>query len=160
ISGSAALTKLGSGSLTLSSANTYDGGTNINVGTVSIGNVAALGTGLATVGKNASTNVSNSFSTIAYNLDLGGTSSGSGALVNSGTNTFICNVAFSANTSVGGSPTRRSSDLISGSAALTKLGSGSLTLSSANTYDGGTNINVGTVSIGNAAALGTGLATV
>ena len=50
ISGTGALIKNGSGPLTLSSANTYSGGTTINAGKVSLGNATALGTAAVTVG--------------------------------------------------------------------------------------------------------------
>ena len=43
----------------------------------------------------------------------------------------------------------------SGTVALTKAGSGTLTLSGANSYTGGTTINGGTLSLGNANAIGT-----
>src|SRR4029077_18849597 len=46
--------------------------------------------------------------------------------------------------------------VISGSGfSLTKAGSGTLTLSGANTYTGGTTLNAGTLNINNASALGT-----
>ncbi|MDX8455575.1 autotransporter domain-containing protein [Mesorhizobium sp. VK9D] len=47
--GSIALTKTGSGALTLSGANTYTGGTTINAGTLNIGDMGALGTGEVTL---------------------------------------------------------------------------------------------------------------
>ncbi|WP_035604164.1 autotransporter-associated beta strand repeat-containing protein [Haloferula sp. BvORR071] len=46
---------------------------------------------------------------------------------------------------------------IAGSAALTKSGIGTLTINTANTYTRGTTINGGTVAIGSATALGSGL---
>lgn len=48
------------------------------------------------------------------------------------------------------------SGVIMGTAVLAKSGSGTLTLSGAHTFSGGTTINAGIVSIGNAASLGTG----
>lgn len=48
---------------------------------------------------------------------------------------------------------------ISGSASLVKKGTGTLTLTSANTYTGGTTIRSGTLAITNASALGTGTVT-
>jgi autotransporter-associated beta strand protein len=48
---------------------------------------------------------------------------------------------------------------IDGAAALAKSGSGTLTISSAHTFTGGTTLNAGTLTLGNAAALGTGAIT-
>ena len=48
---------------------------------------------------------------------------------------------------------------ISGAATLAKSGSGTLTISSAHSYTGGTTLNAGTLVLGNAAALGTGTLT-
>jgi autotransporter-associated beta strand protein len=48
---------------------------------------------------------------------------------------------------------------LSGTATVEKLGTGSLTLSSANSYSGGTLLKAGTISLGNANALGTGAVT-
>jgi len=48
---------------------------------------------------------------------------------------------------------------ITGAASLAKSGSGTLTVSSAHTFEGGTTIHQGTVAISNAASLGTGTVT-
>ncbi len=48
---------------------------------------------------------------------------------------------------------------ITGATALTKNGSGTLTIENANTYSGGTTINAGTLVVANAQALGTGTVT-
>src|SRR6201999_2189406 len=58
--------KAGSGTLTLSGANTYSGGTSVNAGTLSIGNDSALGSGAltfngGTLGITASTNTTRAF---------------------------------------------------------------------------------------------------
>jgi autotransporter-associated beta strand protein len=51
------------------------------------------------------------------------------------------------------------SGAITGSAQLIKSGAGSLTLNTANTFSGGAQLNAGTVTLGNATALGTGAVT-
>ncbi|MEI6486236.1 MAG: autotransporter domain-containing protein [Sphingomonadales bacterium] len=48
-SGPGALTKMGTGTLTLTGANSYAGGTALNAGTIAVGNNAALGTGALTM---------------------------------------------------------------------------------------------------------------
>jgi autotransporter-associated beta strand protein len=48
ITGSGSVTKSAAGTLTLSGGNTYSGGTNVAAGSISIGNIAALGTGTLT----------------------------------------------------------------------------------------------------------------
>jgi fibronectin-binding autotransporter adhesin len=131
IDGSGALSKTGAGTLTLTGANTYSGGTNINAGPLNVGSSGAIGSsgtisfGGGTLQFSASntTDYSTRFSTAsnqAYSID-----------------TNSQNVTFaSALTSSGGT--------------LTKLGSGTLTLSGVNTYTGGTTINAGTLQLGNA----------
>ena len=69
---------------------------------------------------------------------------GTGAVTNGG---FLLTVGGTGNTTV--------SSVIQGSGGLTKTGAGILTLSGANTFTGQTNVNVGTLKLGNASALGT-----
>ena len=52
------------------------------------------------------------------------------------------------------------SSVVSGNQALTTAGSGTIVLSGANLYNGGTQVSSGTLRLGNAAALGTGSLTV
>jgi autotransporter-associated beta strand protein len=132
---SGALTKAGSGTWTLSGANTYTGGTNINGGILALGSSGAIGSsgtisfGGGTLQYSASntTDYSNRFSTAAnqaYSID-----------------TNSQNVTFAtALTSSGGS--------------LTKLGSGTLTLSAANTYTAGTTVSAGTLQLSGSGTLG------
>jgi autotransporter-associated beta strand protein len=111
ISGSGALKKSGSGTLTLNGANTYSGGTVINGGTLQLGNGGIGGSIVGDV-QNAGTLKVNQSS----DLVLGG--------------------------------------VISGNGALAKAGSGTLTLTGANTYSGGTTITSGTVQIGDGGTSG------
>jgi fibronectin-binding autotransporter adhesin len=140
ISGGFAITTIGAGTLTLSGSNTYSGGTNINAGTVSIGNANALGTGTISFGGGTlqygtvNTDLSARFGTVgqSYNFDLG-------------TNNVTFGTAF------GGTGTNGNT--------LTKSGAGVLTLSSANTYTGDTTVNAGAIYINNNAGAGTGTIT-
>jgi autotransporter-associated beta strand protein len=135
ISGAGALTKNGTGILTLSAANTYTGGTNINAGTLQVNSSTALGpSGTISMGggvlqytSNNTTDYSSRFSTAAgqaYNVDTNGQ-----------------NVTWA-------------TGLTSSGATLTKLGTGTLTLSGANTYNGGSNINAGILLANSSSALG------
>ena len=150
--GSAGFTKDGSGTLTLTNANTYTGTTTINAGVVNIQNNTALGTSsLVTVANNASLQLQNNI-TAAQPLNL----SGSNALKNiSGDNTWNGNIALVAaypvyiTTTTG---TLTISGIIANAttdASLTKVGDGTLLLNAANTYTGATNINAGTITLGN-----------
>lgn len=128
------LTKAGSGTLTLSGANSYTGGTTLAGGTLGLGSAGAIGGAGAIVfnggtlqfGAANATDYSSRFSTAAnqaYKLDTNGR-----------------NVTLAtALTSSGG--------------ALTKYGAGTLTLGGANTYGGATSIMGGTLALGRANAL-------
>jgi autotransporter-associated beta strand protein len=134
LDGVGALTKTGTGVVTLSGANTYSGGSNINAGTLSMGSANALGSsgtiafggGTLQYSASGTTDYSSRFSTAAsqaYSLDTNGQSV----------------VLATPLTSSGGS--------------LTKLGSGTLTLSTSNSFNGDTRIAAGTLSLGNVNAL-------
>ncbi len=132
VSGTGSLTKTGSGSLTLTGGNTYSGGTSINGGLLSVGADNNLGTG--NLEFNSSTlQLSSSFNT-AKNVSLGA----GGVTVDTNGNILY----------VGGT--------VSGTGRLTKTGSGALTLTGTNSYSGGTNLNAGTLDVGNDNNLGTG----
>lgn len=117
IRGNGSLEQAGTGTLILTGANTYTGGTTISLGTLQIGN--------------------------------GGTT---GSIVGDVTNdTYYGSLTFN-----------RSDDLsyggvISGSGRVVKLGNGTLTLSGANTYTGGTAVKAGTLKVIAGAALGLGV---
>lgn len=143
IQGSGGLTKAGSGVLTLSGSNNYAGNTTINGGTLRVGTLGNLGAtpGVATPG----------------NLTLG-----------AGTLELTAGIAFPANRGVAltspsasivlpASTASTISGIIAGNGKLNLSGTGSLTLAGANTYSGGTVIEVGgLVTMGSGTALGTG----
>jgi len=102
ISGTGSVTQAGSGTLTLSAANTYSGGTLVNVGTVVIGANNPLGTAPVTLagGALSGSNVANYaltnavvaqsgttslLSTMGKNLDVNGSLSGSGDIIRTAT---------------------------------------------------------------------------
>jgi autotransporter-associated beta strand protein len=155
ISGIGALTKNGTGTLTLSGNNNYSGGTTLNTGTLNINNATALGTATFTIAGGTIDNTSgaaitlSSNNTQSWNSDFTFTGTndlnlGTGAVAMN--NSRVINVA-AGNLTVGG--------VISGSnRGITKNGNGTLILSGANTYTGTTTVNSGTLEAANAGALG------
>jgi autotransporter-associated beta strand protein len=126
------LTKVGTGTLTLTGNNSYQGGTNLNAGTIAVGSDAALGTGALTMADGTTLQA-------AANVSL------SNAIGLNGTNTIDTNGNALA-----------LSGIISGTGVtLDKIGTGTLTLSGTNAYSGTTTLNAGTIAVANNAALGT-----
>jgi fibronectin-binding autotransporter adhesin len=127
------LTKDGNGTLTLSTANTFSGGTTVNAGVVSISSDGNLG---AVPG-----------SATAASITLNG-----GTLQSTAGLTLSANRGITLGASHGtidaSSGTLTYGGIIAGSGGLTKSGSGTLTLSGANTYTGGTTVSAGTLTLG------------
>jgi outer membrane autotransporter protein len=134
ISGSAALIKGGAGTLILSGANTYRGGTRIVAGTLGISHDANLGDagGKLTI-EGAGTLQAKGDLSIARLVTLG---PGGGAIDSNGHALTV-------------------SSVMDGAGTLTKLGTGTLTLSGLNTYTGGTTLGGGTL-VGSATSFGNG----
>ena len=121
------LTKAGLGTLVLSGANTYTGGTTSNAGTVSV---------------SADNNLGDASGGLTFN---GGTLQT--------TSTFVSNRAVTLNAAGGTFNIDTSTGLglngvISGPGGLTKTGGGILLLGGINTYTGGTTINGGSLQLG------------
>ncbi|MCP3386629.1 MULTISPECIES: autotransporter domain-containing protein [unclassified Bradyrhizobium] len=137
--GSVAITKSNGGTLTLSSANTYSGGTTINEGsTLVVGNAQALGTGTLTLNGGA-TGVTVTFNgsyTIANNI--------------AATGDPIYNVITGSTVNLTG--------VLSGSGdvVVNEAGgyAGTLILSGVNTYTGPTTVDAGTLQAGSTSAFG------
>ena len=187
-SGTVAFTKSGTGTLTLSGANTYSGLTTVSGGILLIQNSAALGTtaGGTTVSSGATLELQSNIAVAAEPLTLNGVGVSSfGALRNlSGNNSFagaitlasastiyadagtltlsggIANGGFT--TTFGGAGNIIQSNPVTGAGALVKNDSGTLTLGGANTYSGGSTLNGGTTIITGTGNLGgtTGAATI
>jgi filamentous hemagglutinin family protein len=144
ISGSGSLTQAGTGTLTLSGTNTYSGKTSILAGTLSIGSDAALGAAPGTVTAdqlviNGGTLLANNTFSLSANRGITLGSNGGSISVDSTRNFTVLGV-------------------IAGATDFTKIGAGTLTLSSANTYTGNTRIAAGELSVANVSALGSGSA--
>ncbi|PWU17532.1 MAG: hypothetical protein C5B50_11160, partial [Verrucomicrobia bacterium] len=102
----------------------------------------------------------NGFSESMTSLTLNGNGISSGGALMNNTAGFSTITGTAANgfplgsdASVGGSGTLTMSGVISGAHALTKVGTGTLTLNSANTYSGLTKVNAGTLALGVNSAL-------
>ncbi len=158
------VTKNGTGTLTLSNANTYTGATAINAGTVEIQNATGLGTTAAgtTVASGATLSLAGATFTSAEGLTVGGQGVGGlGALRNAGADhTLSGNITLTAESFVGVAvgTNLTASGIVSGTGfGLTKVDTGTLILSGANTYTGTTAISAGILQLTGAGTLGTGV---
>ncbi|CAN5493615.1 hypothetical protein BH10PLA1_BH10PLA1_00940 [soil metagenome] len=171
VSGASSLTKAGSGTLVLSSTNTYTGNTTISNGTVSASSITVVGGGsnlgnatsavilgdasnkgtLSYTGGNAT--YSRGFTVAAGGGEVDMTTAGqtlsigsAGISNNSGGNFTI---GGAGNTTITGG-------IGSGSGALIKTGTGTLLLAGTNTYTGGTAVIAGTLQVNTGSGTGTG----
>ncbi|WP_010302109.1 autotransporter-associated beta strand repeat-containing protein [Candidatus Odyssella thessalonicensis] len=125
----------GTNKVILKAASTYIGGTDVNAGTINISNNAALGTGTVKLAATTMLQAGANLSNISNAFSLAG-------------NTTIDNQTY--DMTLAGNITS------TGAYSLTKINSGTLTLSGINSYSGGTIVNAGTLAISNYQALGTG----
>jgi fibronectin-binding autotransporter adhesin len=132
ITGSANLTKNGNGSVTLTTANDYTGGTTINGGTLQLGDgVANNGSVAGAIANNAVLVISNaSAQTLNNNI------SGSGQTIAGGANSLV----------VAGN--------LSGAQQFTSANIGGVTLSGTNSHTGGIAVNAGKLAVTKISALG------
>jgi autotransporter-associated beta strand protein len=141
IAGSGPLIFNGPGTLILSAANTYTGGTTINAGTLTMGAAERLvDSGALTVS--------------GGNFNLGGLSETVGAVT-------LSSGSISSGTLTGSSYEVQSgtvSAVLAGNAALTKSTVGTVTLSGDNTYSGGTEVNAGELKVNGSIASGVSVA--
>ncbi|QKC95896.1 autotransporter outer membrane beta-barrel domain-containing protein [Mesorhizobium sp. NZP2298] len=129
LTGASSLTKTDAGTLVLSGANTYTGGTNVSGGVLSV--AADNNLGDAAGGLTLSSGTLRN--TAAFSSARGVTLSAAG-----GTFDTVADLTLSG--------------AISGAGSLAKTGSGTLTLTGANSYGGNTLVDAGTL-IGNAASI-------
>lgn len=124
--GAMPLVKAGAGTLALTVANTYSGGTRINAGTVAISNNAAFGSGNVAIASNCTVSA-------LANLSVA--------------NACVISTGATALLDVGAGLTLTLSGVLSGPGSLSKANVGALTLSNINTYNGGTAINAGALAV-------------
>jgi fibronectin-binding autotransporter adhesin len=137
----AGLIKTGPGQINLNNANTYDGGTTLQAGTIQLGNVNGLGSQVGTLTVNGGLlNIRDQ-----TNVTVGNLTGTGGAIANHGTGarTFIIGNGGGNGGNFQGVIADRTSGTTTGTLALTKTGSGTITLSGINTYTGNTAINQG-----------------
>jgi autotransporter-associated beta strand protein len=135
--GTFGLTKVGGGSLTLSGANLYSGSTIVNDGVLIAANNSAIGTGSLIINSSGA----------GFGYSNGVAIQNSLTLQSSGT--FY----------VGSNATAIQEGIVSesgGSYGVTTTGEGTLVLSGANTYSGGTSLTGGTLVATSSASIGTG----
>ena len=149
------VTKLGAGTLTLSGANTYTGPTTVSAGTLQAGVASVAGISGA-FGLNSAVTLAN---VAGATLDLNNFNTQLGSLTGGGATGGNVTLG-SATLTVGGDNTSPAAfgGVISGTGALTKIGTGTQTLAGTNTYTGGTNVTAGTLAAsnnGNAFSTGT-----
>ena len=126
------LTKLGVGTLVLDGTNTYGGATTVVAGTLALGPNGSISNASAVIVNNGAT------------FDTGGASATVGSLTGAG-NVAIGGGVFTA----GGnnSSTHFSGNIGGAGGSFVKQGTGTTTLSGANTYDGGTTVSAGKLAI-------------
>ena len=179
IAGSTTVTKLGAGTLTLATTNTYSGGTTISAGTLQLGNgTSANGSVGGNITDNSALVFANPGAQTNTSVISGGgtlTKSAAGTLTVTATNTYIGGTTISAGTLqlgdgstqngvVAGNITNNaalifanpnaqtSAGIISGGGKLTKSAAGKLTLTAINTFTGNTTISAGTLQLGDGTA--------
>lgn len=149
--GAVALTKTGTGVLTLSGNNTYSGATNISAGTIAVGSSTGLSPNSTITIQSIGTLDVNGFNSAIDGL------LGTGTITNNGGSNVTLTAGSAGGTGTFGGVIQDGAKAI----ALTKGGSGTLTLTGVNTYSGATAISNGTISVANIGAggnLGTGSA--
>lgn len=141
LGGAANLTKQGAGKLQLDRANTYTGATNVQAGTLVLGDEKAL--------QNSTLNFTNgavSFGNLTAATIAGLNGAKTLTLTSTGgTKGVMLTVGSTSNT--------RYTGVIAGLGGITKVGSGKLTLAGANTYSGTTLVLKGTLTLENVSAL-------
>jgi fibronectin-binding autotransporter adhesin len=154
ISGTGGLTKSGTGTLTINTANDYTGATTVNGGVLAVATLGDGGTpsSIGAAGVGASNLVLN-----GGTLRLTGSQTNTNRSMTLGASGGILDVATSGSS-------MQVSGTLTGSGRLTKTGPGTLILASTNTYSGGTTIDGGTIylagSNANKNALGSGTVTI
>ena len=144
LTGTVAVAKTGAGTLTLTNANTYSGTLTISAGAVNLSNQSALQN--STVTNSVANGLTFSSAVTGHAFTIGGLAGASNlALADNAANAVA--LTFGGNNAA-----NTYSGVLSGAGSLTKVGTGTETLSGANTYTGTTTINAGTILLGTTTA--------
>ena len=140
----ASLIKQGEGILTLTNVNSYDGGTELQAGTVRLANDYSIGGGTITFSGGTLASASNETRAITNNLLFNGNAtigdgSNSGSFLFLGSSNNLGNATRTITTNVATTFTQG----LTGSGGLIKTGNESLTLRGASTFGGDTSIQAG-----------------
>ena len=160
INGTGVVNQIGTGTTVLNGANNYLGQTNVNAGTLRLGNATALGTAAAgtVVAAGATLDLNGQVIALAEQVTISGTGVGAaGALVNTNATTasLAGGVVLAAASTIGGTGDISLDGGITGAFGLTKIGGNVLFLTSNTNTTTTTLISAGTLQIGGAAAGGT-----
>ncbi|HTR41167.1 MAG TPA: autotransporter-associated beta strand repeat-containing protein [Pseudomonadales bacterium] len=184
ISGTTALVKTNTGTLTILTANTYSGSTTIGQGTLQLGN----GTTAGSLGANIVQDFGSLVFDLPGNSTFANTVSGTGGLTQMGTGilTLTASNTYTGGTTISSGTLQLNTGAwfgsgsvldngallfnssgpitvaagINGSGSLALSGSGSVALTANNSYNGGTMVNSGTLLVNNSLGSGTGNGTV
>ncbi|MFO0439219.1 MAG: filamentous hemagglutinin N-terminal domain-containing protein, partial [Betaproteobacteria bacterium] len=140
LSGAGRLVYNGPGSLTLTGNNSFTGGTTFVGGTLAMGSASAVGTS----------------GTLRF---TGGTLQYSAANATDYSSRFSSAGGQSWRIDTNGQAVSFAANVVGAGSSLTKLGTGTLTLSGTNSYTGATTVSAGTLRAGSATALGSNSAT-
>ena len=136
--GTAGLIKTGGGRLNLNGVNTYNGGTTVQGGTLQVGNAAALGSTSGPLTVNGGL-----LNLQDFNVSVGNLSGTGGTIANNGAAARTLTIGTGDGTGGNYQGVIANRTTGTGTIALTKIGTGSITLSGLNTYTGATTINGG-----------------
>jgi autotransporter-associated beta strand protein len=161
--GTLAITKIGSGTLTLSGANTFAGATTISAGTLTLDNSLALQSSPLDTLNSIFGDATNGLKTTVTTLTLGGLTGDKNLadVFTTSSGGYSGVTALTLNPGTGATPSY-TGNIVDGAAGMTvtKSGAGEQTLSGSNGYTGTTTVTGGTLTLGSASALGTSSATV
>ncbi len=151
ISGTGNLVQGGTGNLVLPIANTYKGITKATAGSITIQNALAVQNSIVQTGAGGGITFAGTLAN--QSVTIGGLSS-----VVNGTDTGVTYVGPDMNLIINSVATNSAapttySGIIANATSITKQGSNPQTLSGANTYNGATNINVGSLGFANKGAM-------